>query len=190
MKVAFIGQKGIPTKQGGIEKHVEELSTRLAQAGFDVTVYSRPHYTGQKQKVYFYKKVQIINLPSLVTKHLDAISHTFLASLHALFQNYNVIHYHGVGPSLMSFIPRIFNPRAKVIVTFHCIDRQHQKWGIFAKTMLGLGEWTACHFPHETIVVSQTLQNIAATALIARPLTCPMASGPTPVGKTPKFFPS
>ena len=158
MKIALIGQKGIPTKQGGIEKHVEELSTRLAQADFDVTVYSRPYYTGQKQKTYFYKKVRIINLPSLKTKHLDAISHTFLASVHALFQNYDIIHYHGVGPSLLSFIPRIFNPHAKVIVTFHCIDRQHQKWGGLAKIMLGLGEWTACRFPHETIVVSQTLQ--------------------------------
>lgn len=155
MKIAFIGQKGIPTKQGGIEKHVEELSQQLVKAGFDVTVYSRPHYT--KSDKTNYHQVKIVNLPSINTKHLDAITHTFLATIHALFQNYDVIHYHGVGPALLAWLPRIFKPQTKVIATFHCIDRQHQKWNRFAKLILALGEWAACRFPHQTIVVSQVL---------------------------------
>lgn len=158
MKIALIGQKGIPTQQGGIEKHVEELSTRLAKAGLDITVYSRPYYTGNKEKKYFYKGVRVINLPSIKTKNFDAITHTFISSVHAIFQGYDIIHYHGVGPSLLSFIPRIFSPRSKVIVTFHCTDRQHQKWGLIARLMLTVGEWTSCKFPHETITVSQTLK--------------------------------
>lgn len=157
MKIAFIGQKGIPTKQGGIEKHVEELSQKLAGLGFAVTVYSRPSYTGDKRKSYSWNGINIINLPSLKTKNLDAITHTLISTIHALTQNYDIIHYHGVGPALMSFIPRIFKPSAKVIVTFHCIDSQHQKWGKFAKLMLKLGEYAACKFPHETITVSKTL---------------------------------
>ncbi|HPN81710.1 MAG TPA: glycosyltransferase family 4 protein [bacterium] len=156
MKVAFIGQKGIPAKQGGIEKHVEELSARLAQAGLNVTVYCRPHYTGNSNKSAF--GIRTINLPSLKTKNLDAISHTFLATIHALFQNYDIIHYHGVGPSLLSWLPRIFAPKTKVIATFHCVDRKHQKWSHFAKLMLKAGEWAACHFPHQTITVSQALK--------------------------------
>lgn len=158
MKIAFIGQKGIPTQQGGIEKHVEELSIRLAGLGFDIAVYSRSHYTGDNRKTYEYKGVKLINLPSIKTKNLDAISHTFISSIHALFQDYDIIHYHGVGPSLMSFIPRIFKPRTKVIATFHCIDRQHQKWSFFAKLMLSIGEWATCYFPHETIAISQILK--------------------------------
>lgn len=161
MKIAFIGQKGIPAKQGGIEKHVQELSTRLSKAGLDVFVYARPHYTKNHRTKF--KGVSIINLPSLNTKNLDAITHTFLASIHAIFQNYDVIHYHGVGPSLLSWIPRIFNPGAKVIVTLHCLDRQHQKWSLFARFMLALGEWTSCHFPHQTITVSKTLKYYCQT---------------------------
>lgn len=158
MKIAFIGQKGIPTRQGGIEKHVEELSVKLAEQGFDVTVYGRPNYTGDNRKVYDYRGVKIVQLPSLATKHLDAITHTFTSTVHALFQDYDVIHYHGVGPSLLSFIPRLFKPQAKVIVTFHCIDRTHQKWGRFARLVLAIGEWTAVNFPHETIVISKILE--------------------------------
>ncbi|MFA6594435.1 MAG: glycosyltransferase family 4 protein [Candidatus Buchananbacteria bacterium] len=158
MRIAFIGQKGIPTRQGGIEKHVEELSTRLVERGFDVTVYGRPNYTGDDRKEYDYRGVKIIQLPSLATKHLDAITHTFAATIHALFQNYDIIHYHGVGPSLLSFIPRLLKPRAKVVVTFHCIDRTHQKWGRFARLVLAVGEWTAVTFPHKTIVISNILK--------------------------------
>ncbi|MDO8668794.1 MAG: glycosyltransferase family 4 protein [Candidatus Buchananbacteria bacterium] len=156
MKIALIGQKGIPAKQGGIERHVEELSIRLAEAGFDVSVYSRPHYLNQNIKKY--KGVKLINLPSLNTKNLDAISHTFLSTIHALFQNYDIIHYHGVGPTLLSWIPRILKPKTKVVATFHCLDRKHQKWNWFAKLMLALGERAACKFPHQTITVSKTLK--------------------------------
>lgn len=158
MKIAFIGQKGIPTKQGGIEKHVEELSQRLAGLGFDIFVYSRAHYTGRTEKAYQFNGVNIINIPSVKTKHLDAITHTLFSSLHAIRQDYDIIHYHGVGPALLSWIPRLLKPQAKVVVTFHCLDRQHQKWGAFAKFMLSLGERSACLFPHQTIAISKALQ--------------------------------
>lgn len=155
MKIAFIGQKGIPAKQGGVERHVQELSTRLVAAGFDVTVYSRPHYARANRRTY--RGVHLVHLPSLNSKHLDAISHSLFATLHAIWHSYDIIHYHGVGPSLLAWLPRLLAPRSRVIVTFHTIDRQHQKWGRFARLMLAIGEWTACFFPHQTITVSQTL---------------------------------
>lgn len=155
VKIAMIGQKGIPAVQGGVERHVEELSLKLVERGFDVTVYARKWYT-QGQPVV--SGVEVKHLPTLHTKHLDAIFHSFLATLHAIFHGHDIIHYHGVGPSLVAWIPRIFGRKSKVIVTFHSIDRKHQKWGLLARFMLRMGEWTACHFPHQTIAVSQTIQ--------------------------------
>lgn len=153
----MIGQKGIPAVYGGVERHVEELSLELAKNGHDVLVYARAWYSNKQIKKY--NGVTIIQTPTVHTKHLDTIIHTFTSTIHALWKKANVIHYHGVGPSLLAFIPRILSPKTKVIVTFHCIDRYHQKWGILAKLILALGEWTACHFPHETIAVSNTIQN-------------------------------
>lgn len=151
----MIGQKGIPALSGGIERHVEELSVRLAKAGHEVFVYTRPYYTSPTLKKYM--GVNLISLSSIKTKCLDAITHTFLASLHALFQNYDIIHYHGVGPATLSFIPRLFS-RAKVVVTFHCQDKYHQKWGRVARAYLTFGELASCKFPHRTIAVSKTIQ--------------------------------
>ena len=168
MKIAMIGQKGIPAVYGGIERHVEELSTRLAEGGFDVTVFCRPWYGNKSEikseKLKVYKGVKLAYLPSLKTKHLDAISHTFLVTIFAMFGKYDIIHYHGVGPSLLSFLPRIFCRKAKIVTTFHCIDRKHQKWGFFARLMLRMGEWAACRFAHETITVSKTLQQYCSEA--------------------------
>ena len=161
IRVAFIGQKGIPTQQGGIEKHVEELSAHLAKAGLDITVYSRPHYTKKAKKSYKYHGVKIINLPSINTKHLDAISHTFVASLHALTQNYDIIHYHAIGPSFFSYIPRLF--RKRIVATIHRLDWQTEKWGPFAKMVLKLGEYISVKVPHRTIVVSQDLNPMLFT---------------------------
>lgn len=41
MKIAMFGQKRIPSREGGVEIVVEELSTRMAMAGHDVTCYNR-----------------------------------------------------------------------------------------------------------------------------------------------------
>lgn len=157
MKIAMIGQKGIPAIWGGVERHVEELAIRLAQAGHQVTVYCRRWYYEHPEKSYC--GVALRFTPSLHTKNLDAITHTFLSTIDALRQNFDVIHYHGVGPALLAWIPRILKPRVKVIVTFHCVDRLHSKWGFLARLMLYLGEFAACKFSHQTIVVSQTLKN-------------------------------
>ncbi|MFA5061917.1 MAG: glycosyltransferase family 4 protein [Patescibacteria group bacterium] len=157
MKIAMIGQKGIPFDKdgGGIERHVEELSVRLAAAGHSVSAYIRPRFL--KQEIKEYKGVKLIPLPSIPTKNFDTITYTLFASIHVLFQKVDVIHYHGVGPSTLAWIPRLFKPKARVIVTFHSIDRFHKKWGWFARLYLGWGEWTACHYPHKTIVVSHSL---------------------------------
>ncbi|MEI8096499.1 MAG: glycosyltransferase family 4 protein [Candidatus Moraniibacteriota bacterium] len=159
MKIAFIGQKGIPSLSGGVEKHVEKLAVNLAALGHDVTVYTRPSYTEKSLKEFH--GVKLVSLPSINTKHLDAITHTFIATAHALFQNYDVLHYHSIGPSVLAVIPRIFRPGMCVVATFHSRDYFHQKWNFFARTFLHFAERMICTLPEKTIVISETLQKYA-----------------------------
>lgn len=155
----MIGQKGLPVgaDAGGIERHVEELGTRLAGRGHDVLAYVRPRFT--KTRDSSYRGVRLRRMPSIPTKHLDAFTHALFSSVSAVFKGADVIHYHGVGPATLAWIPRVFAPRKKVVVTFHSIDRLHQKWGFFARTYLRFGEWSAVRFPHVTIAVSQTIRD-------------------------------
>lgn len=157
MRIAMIGQKGMPASFGGVERHVHDLAVSLAGLNHQVTVYGRSWYTGKKGSIVI-DGVQVAHTPTLHTKHLDAITHTFFSTIHALFQGYDVIHYHGVGPALLSWIPRLFSRKAIVVTTFHSIDRTHQKWGTFAKWVLRLGEKAAVKFAHYTITVSRSLE--------------------------------
>ena len=154
MIVAMIGQKGIPSHSGGIERHVEELSACLARLGVTVISYDRPWYVQNSEPVSGVIRRMCHGVRS---KHFDAITHSFHALLLARKEHPDVIHFHGVGPSLLAPIARVLYPRTRIISTFHCVDRAHQKWGWFARFMLRAGEWSACTFAHRTIVVSDSL---------------------------------
>ena len=157
MKIAFIGQKGIPVTIGGIERYVENVAIRLAKRGHEIIVYTRPYYTDKKLSEYH--GVRLVSLPTIKTKHLDAILHSLLATLHALFiARTETIHYVNIGPGFWAWLPRITKPWIKVISKFESIDWQHQKWGNFAKMSLKLGAWSMCHFSHKVFVTSKEIQ--------------------------------
>jgi glycosyltransferase involved in cell wall biosynthesis len=155
MRIAFIGQKGIPAIAGGVEKHVEKLASRLAAQGHEVTVYVRSHYTSPT--LTSFEGVRLVHVPSINTKHLDAITHTFCATLHALFAPYDIIHFQSIGPSIFAFLPRFLKPKTRVVATFHSRDYTHKKWGFFARAFLHVAEYVTCHVPERTIVSSETL---------------------------------
>lgn len=157
MKIAMIGQKGFPARSGGVEKHVEELSRRLAKQGHEVLVFCRRWYADAKLPPQTMGEPLCVFVPTVHTKHLDAIVHTFLSILKATRLKVDIFHIHGVGPALLAWLPKVLRPSAKVIVTFHCIDRKHEKWNGIARGMLHLGELAACRLPDRTITVSKTL---------------------------------
>jgi len=140
MKITMIGQKGIPTLFGGIERHVEEISCHLAKKNDNqVFVYARNYYTPKRIKKY--KKVNIIHLPLFKDKNIWMLLVMFfyLVGMQFFKIKPDVIHYHGVGPALCIWIPKIFSPKTKVIFTFHCRDYFHKKWGGICPVIFKIG---------------------------------------------------
>ncbi len=159
MKIYFIGQKGIPAKFGGVEKHVEELATRLVKAGHEVNVYTRPNYTETKLKSW--RGVKLISLGTIASKHFDAISHTFRACLDLRKRNVDIIHFHSIGPSSLIWLAKLLKPGVPIIATFHSQCYTHKKWGILARLYLKFGEMIACKMADKTITVSRSLTDYA-----------------------------
>ncbi len=155
MRIAFIGQKGIPALSGGVEKYVEQVAKRMAAHGHQVTVYVRSNYTPVDRTEW--EGVHLVHTPGIHTKHLDAITCTFTAVVHALFQPYDIVHFQSIGPSTLAWILKVLKRDTIVLATFHSIDYLHQKWGWFARTFLRLGEWLICRVPQRTMVVSKDL---------------------------------
>lgn len=159
MKIAVIGQKGIPAKFGGVEKHVEDLAANLAQRGHEVYVYTRRNYT--PAGLTSFRGVNLVSLPSVNSKHLDAISHTFLACLDVARRDVDVVHFHSIGPSSLLWLVKLLKPRTPVVATFHTQCYMHQKWNNLARLYLRFGELVCCKLSDRTIAVSRTLQAYA-----------------------------
>jgi glycosyltransferase involved in cell wall biosynthesis len=156
----MLGLKGIPATFGGVERHVEELSARLAARGHQVTVYCRRNYTPHGSR---HRGVRLRILPSISTKHLDAISHTALAAADIAARPFDVVHFHSAGPALLSFVPRIASGRpCAVVATVHAMDWGRRKWGPLSRWWLRRGAWAAVTFPQRTIVVSRRMQEYFA----------------------------
>jgi len=152
MKIYHIGTRGIPTTQGGIERHIEEIATRLAERE-DITVYARRYYVPPMAE---YRGVKLRRLATLRTKHLDTILYALFATLDVLLRPTGIVHYHALGPSVFAWLPRLFGH--KTVVTVHGLDWQRAKWGFLARNYLRACEGFSARFPDRTIVVSQVLR--------------------------------
>jgi glycosyltransferase involved in cell wall biosynthesis len=151
----MIGLRGIPATYGGIEAAVEGLSVELARRGHRVTVYGRSAYC--RPGLDEYRGVRLRRLPQINTKHLEAASHTLVASAVALARGkHDVVHIHATGPALFSIIPRLTGTAC--VATVQGLDWQREKWGGLASRVLRVGAYAAVTVPHETIVVSRALQ--------------------------------
>ena len=153
VRVAFIGGRGVVSKYSGIESFYEQAGSELARLGHEVTVYCRTYFTPPTND---HHGMHIRRLPTVRSKHLETVVHTLLSSLHAMTSNYDVVHYHCLGPALFSFLPRLAGKRT--VVTVQGLDWQRAKWGRVASAILRWGEAAAVKLPDATMVVSRTLQ--------------------------------
>ena len=152
MKIAYIVVKGIPMS-GGIEKYTEELANKLVEHGHEVTVYTTKHYgnvTGS------YGGFHIKTVPSFKGKFFEKISLVMMASFDQMFRDYNIVHYHALGPSIFSFMAKLCGK--KVVIQSHGIEYQRAKWGRFTSSMLRLMEQLSYNMGDELTVVSKQIE--------------------------------
>lgn len=166
MRIAFIGHKRIPSREGGIEIVVDELATRMVARGEQVVVYNRKGHnvageefdnqSSTSDKPYMYRGVKVIPVTTIDAKGLAALTSSFFATLKAIKARPDVIHYHAEGPCVPLRLAHWFGIRT--VATIHGLDWQRAKWGRFASTYLKLGERTAAKCADEVIVLSRNVQ--------------------------------
>lgn len=160
MKIAMIGHKDFPSRSGGVEVVVYELSTRLAQHGVDVTVYNRGRKKGQKKKDCV-EGVHIIRSFTFKKQSLNAMVYSFTATLHAIFHRYDVIHYHAIGICVPLLLARLCGK--KTVATIHGLNWRVDKWKGFAASYLKLGEKIAAKYATEVITLSDEMHRYFLT---------------------------
>ncbi|MBN2190784.1 MAG: DUF1972 domain-containing protein [Candidatus Aureabacteria bacterium] len=144
MKVAFLGSRGIPACYGGYETLIEELALGLvAKGNNDVTVYCRSNYFEDKPKKIC--GIKLVYLPTARVKPLESIIHSFLSSIHVLFQDAKVVFF--VDPANAPFFPLLRLFGKKVVVHTNGLGWKRLKWNMlerkYYKFVELLCKWTA-----------------------------------------------
>ena len=165
LKISMIGHKRIPSREGGVEIVVEELSTRMVKLGHRVDAYNRSgyHVSGKQfdeKHGKIYEGVRLYKIPTLKSSSFNAIVYsilaTILATARSAFRKNHAIHFHAEGPCIMLWLPKLFGIRT--VATIHGLDWQRAKWGGFATRMLRFGEKVAAKYADEVIVLSKNVQ--------------------------------
>lgn len=155
MKIALMGTRGVPASYSGFETCVEQLGQRLVKRGHTVTVYCRSHHITYEGAEY--KGMRLVKLPTIENKYFDTIIHSFLSSLHALWQPYDAALYFIAGNSPVTWIPRLVGTRT--LLNVDGLDWKREKWPTFAKKYIQFAEYLATKLPTMYLTDSRVVQN-------------------------------
>lgn len=162
IRIAMLGHKRIPSREGGVEIVVEELAVRMAALGHSVTCFNRRgHPVSGPQpdgtRISAYRGVRLKSVPTVDFKGLAAFSSSLFAAVRAAFGRYDVVHFHAEGPCAMLWLPKLLGKRC--VATIHGLDWQREKWQHgFAARYIRLGEKVAARYADEIIVLSRATQ--------------------------------
>ena len=160
-RVAMIGHKFIPSRDGGVEVVVSNLAPHLAEIGYDVTCYNRTNKQFKKLRkdwklIREYRGVHLVWTPTVDRRGLAAMTSSVIATVMASFRRFDLVHFHTEGPCVLCWLPRLLGK--KVVVTVHGLDHMRQKWGIFASAYIMQGEKAAIRHANSIIVLSKGVQ--------------------------------
>ena len=157
MKIAILGTRGIPNRYGGFEAFAENLSSKLAERGHEVTVYCRRAFTRPGDEKLIDPRIKRVILPSIPAKHLDTPVHTFLSALHVSFTKIDVVLMCNVGNSPVAWIPRLFGK--PVALNVDGLDRERRKWNWLASAYLHLCEALSVITPTRVVTDANTIRD-------------------------------
>ena len=160
LNIAMLGHKRIPSRDGGIEVVVEELSSRMVESGHNITCFNRKCDSANAiklSKVSVYRGINLKEIFTVNKKGLAAMTSSLFACIATALGRYDVVHIHAEGPAFFSFFPKLFGK--KVVVTIHGLDWNRAKWGQFASWYIKIGERHAVKYADEIIVLSQGIKD-------------------------------
>ncbi len=172
MKIALMGTRGVPASYSGFETCVEQLGQRLVQRGHDVTVYCRSHHITYPEPTY--KGMHLVKLPTVANKYLDTMVHSFVSSLHALPQRYDIALYFIAGNSPVTWILRLVG--SKTILNVDGLDWKREKWPRFAKQYIQFAEYLATMLPTAYLTDSKVVQGYYLDRFHSEPPYIPYGS--------------
>lgn len=155
VRLAIIGDRGIPARYSGFSTLVEELAVRLVRDhDMEVTVYCRNRYYDDKPSEY--KGVKCVYLPAPGGKSFESIIHSNLAIGHALLRPFDLAFIVDPGNAPFSWplwlrgMPTVFHTDG--------LGWQRQKWSPLQQRYYKWSEWVCARLASWLVTDSRAMQ--------------------------------
>jgi glycosyltransferase involved in cell wall biosynthesis len=155
MKIAIVGTRGIPNRYGGFERFAEQIASRFADHGHQVTVYCRRAFTSPDD--VYDRRVRRVIVPSLHQKHLDTWVSTFFAATHVAFSDNDIVLLCNVANSPFAYIPRLFGK--PVVLNVDGLDRKREKWAGLGAQVLHFCEWLSSFTANQLVTDAKAIHD-------------------------------
>jgi glycosyltransferase involved in cell wall biosynthesis len=129
VRIAILGIRGVPANYGGFETFAEQLGSRLAARGHEVTVYGRNAWV--PRSVTEYRGMRIVRLPAPRSKYLETVVHSLFAAFHALTRRYDVVYVCNSANVPAVALLRLVGRR--VVLNVDGLEWQRAKWSRVGK---------------------------------------------------------
>lgn len=135
LHIAILGTRGIPAAYGGFETFAEQLSVRLVQKGFRVTVYAEADGDCPPDTLYNGVHVRYRRLPKWGSASVIAYD---CACLWDARHKYDVVYMLGYGAAWACWLPRIWG--TPVWINVDGLEWVRSKWSLLARVYLRIME--------------------------------------------------
>lgn len=133
LRLAILGTRGIPANYGGFETFAEQIATRLAARGHDVTVYCRAGNVDPALDGTIWRGVRLVVLPAPRSKHLETVVHTWRSAWHARTQGYEFALVCNSANFLS--LPVLRASGIRTALAIDGIESERRKWGVLGRNV-------------------------------------------------------
>jgi glycosyltransferase involved in cell wall biosynthesis len=154
MRIAILGIRGVPANYGGFETFAEQLGSRLATNGHEVTVYGRDRYVPAALRKHH--GMRLVRLPAPRSKYLETVVHSLFAAAHALLQRYDLVYVCNSANVPAVIVLRMAGNR--VVLNVDGLEWQRAKWNRIGRAYYRACAWLAAQLPIHVVTDARVIQ--------------------------------
>jgi glycosyltransferase involved in cell wall biosynthesis len=148
LRIAILGDRGIPARYGGYSTLIEEISVQLtADHDFEVVVYCRSQYYPDRAPSF--KGVRLVYIPVLRNKYLESVLHTAMSTIHSLFLRLDAVLVIDPANAINLPLLRLFGRPAALHTDG--LGFKRKKWGPIARAYYKFSERLSAWFADELV---------------------------------------
>lgn len=165
LRVMVLGLRAMFGVQGGIEAHVRAIVTQILGdprfEDIEFEVLERSGFIDPGRAIPPLAQLKLTPLAHPKHFALETIGHTVVGMLHAARKRPDIVHIHGIGPSLVAPLGRLLG--LKIVCTHHGEDYNRDKWGAVARLALRMGERNLARWSNQRIAIAPGLAKRLST---------------------------